>query len=248
MAVFEPDATIQMARPPGVYGWLVQEPQIISSLASQWHDQAGTGVDGRYHKASGETHGTAVLKRQDTYLDGTTNRLGFPFVAVAGTWKDDFKHPRYNTFCLGMPTGEPSAPGTPLNQNPAPVAEVVAKTATADIEHAEMWLQWGLPPVSTYTTDVAYQRVSRYTYVHLAYQSPDGQDYRIAFEYGQPIRLDVRYGANNNGTSSQSVPPPGQTPNGGEGRETTPTGSRAWPCCATWAISSGIWLPTTTRY
>ena len=186
MAEFFPDADAQIAYIGPQYGWLLQEPQVYTALAGQIHDEAGSSADGRYHKPSGETHGTAVLKRQDTFLQGTASRVGLPFVSVQGTWKDDFLHPRYNTYCLGVPDGSPSTSNASLN-------EVVARDATADIEHGEMWLQWGLPPVSTDGTDYSHARDKRYTYVQLAYKSPDNQDYRIRFEYGQPIALDVTY-------------------------------------------------------
>ena len=189
MRLFEPDNISEVAYMPAQYGWLLQEPIVLTSLASEMHDEAGTSVDGRYQKHLGETHATSVLKRQDTYLSGTAGRSGFAFMAVQGAWKDDYVHPTYHTYCLGVGDGSPST------SNSA-VYEVVSVSAPdTDMEHAEMWLEWSDPPVSTDGTDYSHDRGKRYTYVHLAYQSPDRQDYRIAFEYGQPIRLDVSYDA-----------------------------------------------------
>ena len=76
------------------------------------------------------------------------------------------------------------------------VNEVVSTSVTGYYpEHAEIWLECGEPPVSTDGTDYSHDRSKRYTYVHLAYQSTDNQDYRVRFEYGQPIALDVTYDA-----------------------------------------------------
>lgn len=222
MAIFAPDASIQIARPSVVYGWPVQEPLVISSLSSQWHDEAGTSVDGRYHKASGETHGTPIVARKNTYLTGNAllTGTGKAFAVVSGSWVDTAFHPKFHTNCLSAYDGSPSTSNG--GSATPPVAEVVASgTAPSDIEHAEIWLQWSEPPVgvSGNGSDVAHDRNTRYTYVHLAYQSPDGQDYRIAFCYGQPIRLDVRYGANATNATAFSAPLPGQpVPQGpGEG-------------------------------
>ena len=88
-----------------------------------------------------------------------------------------------------MPDGSPSTSSSVVN-------EVVSTSVTGYYpEHAEIWLQFGEPPVSTDGTDYSHDRSKRYTYVHLAYQSPDNQDYRVRFAYNQPIALDVTYDA-----------------------------------------------------
>ena len=111
---------------PAQYGWLLQEPIVLTSLASEMHDEAGTSVDGRYQKHLGETHATSVLKRQDTYLVGTAGRTGYAFTAVRGRGRMIIFIASY-TYCLGVGDGSPStstsrlrsgsvnAPGTTSN-------------------------------------------------------------------------------------------------------------------------------------
>ena len=191
MRTFIPKNISLIGYSAGQYGFPLQEALVIASLASEWHDEAGTAVDGRHLKHSGETHATSTPKRQDTYLTGTSGRTGFAFTNVSGIWRDDFFQPTYHTQCLGVPDGGPSTVSTSVNE--------VVSTSTVGyyMEHAEIWLQWGQPPVSSSGTDYSHDRANRYTYVHLAYQSPDNQDYRVAFLYGTPIRLDVTYDGGN---------------------------------------------------
>ena len=193
MRTFIPSNVSLIGYAPAQYGWLLQEPLVISSLASEWHDEAGTSVDGRHLKHTGETQATSVPKRQDTFLSGTAGTHGLcihePFQDRGATTTTS--PPITRTAWVSLMAVPPPVPLPSTKSCPPAALDTTRNTA-------EIWMEWGNPPVSTDGSDYSHDSSKRYTYLHLAYQSPDNQDYRIRFEYGQSIALDVTYNAGAN--------------------------------------------------
>lgn len=163
---------------PGAYGTLIDTPIAFPIIAEQVDDSSRASIEGRFHRKAGYATGHDTPLRQDTFLTGTGGRTGRAFTAVAGTWRDDWKSPYYDTYALLQP------------DNTAGVTfEIVSTTPTATIEAAEIIVHRGFPPVGDSTV---YNASNTFAYLHLNYQG--AIDYRISLEYGKAIRLD--YSAN----------------------------------------------------
>src|ERR1019366_6378079 len=181
-----PEAIVTIANIPAVYGYLVQPPIAWATLATQWAAESGTSIDGRFHESRGEVQRSPTIKRQDTFVHGSVNagsRTGRAFTIVSGTWTDDLYYSSYGVYGISLASG--AGTGTP--------SELVAYSTTTQIEDATIIVRRGFSLPEALGSSAYHQRGSCFTYIHLAYQSPDNIDYRIALEYDQPIRLDVTY-------------------------------------------------------
>ena len=181
-----PEALITIANIPAVYGYCVQPVIAWVSLAEQWAAESGTSIDGRYHTNKRQVQSAPSPKRQDTYITGSVNagsRTGRAFTVVSGTWVDDLYYAAYGAYGIQMGSGVGAGSAS----------EIVSSSTTTDIEDAVIILRRGFSLPEALNSQAYHQRSTTYTYIHLAYQSPDGIDYRIALEYGQPIRLDITY-------------------------------------------------------
>jgi hypothetical protein len=188
MAEYFPQAVVLIADLIATDGFLLQPPLAWTATAEQINAESGSTITGRYIESTGEAAGQPLPKRQDTFLHGTSGRTGRDFTAVTGTWQDDWVSPQYDSYGLLFPDSTPGAS-----------FEVVSYGTTPRIEAAEIILRRGLPPAGSSS---AHTPQNNYAYLHLAYQSDSGRDYRLAFEYGQPIRLDY---SEDGGTTWQPV-------------------------------------------
>lgn len=171
--------TIVTLRPiPDVCGYLAAPPVSFPMLASDWNLDPNTDIDGRYVEQSlGEAQGVMAPKLQDTFINGSSGRTGRAFTVISGTWVDDFNDPLYDVYGLLMPD---SSPGTSW--------EVRSSSITPGIEAADIVIRRGIPPAN----DSAARVQTGYTcYLELAYNATDNTGYRLAFEWGRPIRLDT---------------------------------------------------------
>src|SRR5579871_2373257 len=150
---------------PEQYGYCVSPPVAWVSLANGWSKESNTYFDGRFKQGQAALHGTGVPKIQDAYAT-SPGRSGRQFTIVSGFWKDDYYHNQFHAYGLQLAAGSPGVSG-----------EIVSSDTTVNIEHAEIILYRGNPPIVTSGQDLPHTRAGNYAYVHLAYDSPDLMDY-----------------------------------------------------------------------
>lgn len=170
MPVFSPDFITAVRNVPAVRGFLLSPPFAYPTAAYQWTQEAGTGINGHYHKGKGEVHGSAFPKPQDTYITGTAGRTGRDFTVVAGSWKDDYVNPRTHKYEL-------------LKSASTGTFDIHSTSTTTNIENAEIVLRRGMGPESVTLTSTNY-----FCYLYFAYGSQT--DYRFGWQYGKPAHLD----------------------------------------------------------
>ena len=160
-----------------VYSFLRNQSVCFPTLAAELNYDPNVSVDGRFVGAGrSELQGTPVPKIQDTFKSGTGGRTGRAFGVDSGTWFDDWKHPHYDCFGLLMPD---STPGVTWG--------VHSSSITDYVEDADILLFRGIPGPSSST---ARTRLGYSCYLELAHGASDNTNIRVAFEAGQPIRLD----------------------------------------------------------
>ncbi len=178
MARFNVQASAILRPIPETCGYLAAPPVSFPTLAPDWNLDPGTEIRGRYVEQNlGEAQGVMLPVLQDTYVAGDSGRTGRAFNVISGTWIDDFNDPLHDVYGLLMPD---SSPGV--------VWEVRSAGITPGIEAADVVIRRGIPPAN----DPAARAQSGYTcYFELAYNASDNTGCRLAFEWGQPIRMDV---------------------------------------------------------
>jgi hypothetical protein len=159
---------------PSLDGFLLSPPIAWPTVAEQMRVESGTTIDGEHVEAKGAIHGTAVPKLQDTYKSGTGGRTGKAFTVVQGTVQDDWVSKNTSKYGLFVP----ASTGT---------FEVVAASTDARILPAHVVLRRGANAVNNSPT-----KATSYTYLELCYQN--NTNYRIAMEWGKPLRLDYYTG------------------------------------------------------
>lgn len=169
------NAQVVIAPMDTTYSFLQSPPVSWPIIASDMNLDPDTNIDGRYIEANtGQIEGVYNPKMQDTYINGTGGRTGRAFTVVSGTWKDDFVDPTTNKYALLMP-----------DSTSAVTYDIRSTSITPAIENADIVINRGIPPVG------AARQQNNYTcYIELAYNSSNNTGYRIAMEWGQPIRLD----------------------------------------------------------
>jgi hypothetical protein len=145
-------------------------PIVIGDMSNE----GGASIEGRHNPKKGHAAGVPTLLRQDTYLTGTSGRTGRAFNVVSGTIYSDFRG-QYDNFGIGA-----------TDSTPGVAWEVVSATTTAQMEPCEIILRRGDLPFGSVGV---FNRTNTYTYLHFAYGNR--VDYRLAYEYGQPFRLQL---------------------------------------------------------
>lgn len=160
-----------------VYSFLAAPPVSWVILASDMNLDPDTAIQGRYVEAGdGVVQGVWMAKVQDTYIAGTAGRTGRAFLVYSGTWHDDLNERQADCYALAM-----------LDSSPGVTWEVRSQDITGQIEAADIVIKRGVPPAG----EASARTQTGYTcYLELAYGSTDNTGYRIALEWGQPIRLD----------------------------------------------------------
>ena len=178
MAHFNVQAVATLRPLPEVCGYLAAPPVSFPTLASDWNLDPDTDIDGRYIEQNlGQAQGVMLPKLQDTYISGSSGRTGRAFTVISGTWKDDLVDPVHDVYGLLMPDSTPNV-----------TWEVRSASITAGIEAADVVIRRGIPPAN----DTAARAQTGYNcYLELAYNATDSTGYRLAFEWGRPIRLDT---------------------------------------------------------
>ncbi len=178
MAHFNVQAVATLRPIPEVCGYLAAPPVSYPTLASDWNLDPYTDIDGRYIERNlGQVQGVMLPKLQDTYISGSSGRTGRAFNVISGTWKDDFVDPLHDVYGLLMPDSTPDV-----------TWEVRSAAITTGIEAADVVIRRGIPPAG----DSAARTQSGYNcYLELAFNASDNTGYRLAFEWGRPIRLDA---------------------------------------------------------
>jgi hypothetical protein len=174
MAVYFPDAIIEVAEIPLTDGLQVQPFTVIHAPAGQMNLESGTQVDGRYLNATGEITGKPTIKPADAYIDGSADRTGRAFTINAGTWGDDYVLPEINRYGLCMPDGS------------LDVVFDVQETAafsTTGLTHSLVVLRRGIKPPTADALPTA-------CYASLELCHGDVTNYRVVLKWGQPISLD----------------------------------------------------------
>ena len=171
-------AVVTLRPLPQDCGYLAAPPVSFPMLASDWNLSPDTNIDGRYIEQNlGEAQGVLLPKRQDTFINGTAGRSGRAFTVISGTWKDDLVDPLHDVYDLLMPDSMPEI-----------TWEVRSASITAGIEAADIVIRRGIPPAND---DSARSRTGYTCYLELARNATDNTGYRLAFEWGRPIRLDT---------------------------------------------------------
>jgi hypothetical protein len=143
-------------------------------IIGQLNDESGASIEGRYHHAKGHASGVPTPLRQDTYSTGVTGRTGRAFDVVSGTIYSDFRG-QYDTFGIGA-----------TDSTPGVAWEIVSNTTTTLMEPCEIILRRGDLPIGNLSV---YNATNTYTYLHFAYGNR--VDYRLAYNYSQPFRLQL---------------------------------------------------------
>ena len=136
--------------------------------------ESGASIEGRYHPKKGHASGVPTVLRQDTYVAGTASRTGRAFNVVSGTIYSDFRG-QYDTFGIGA-----------TDSTPGVAWEVVSAGTTPQMEPCEIILRRGDLPFGSVGI---YSPTTTYTYLHFAYGNR--VDYRLAYEYSKPFRLQL---------------------------------------------------------
>ena len=171
---FQPQAQVTVGGMPGLFGYRQTSPWALWTVAEKWNAESGGSQEGRYREDKRRFEAPMGRKRVDTSLASGRN-TGIIFTADAGTWRDNWKNPIYNTYGLLVAD---CAPGT-LYQ-----ATTTSNLSTA-LEAVELTLFRGNPGVSATSSD--YHKDNCYTQlvwgIGLDYQ------YRLNFLYGEPLSL-----------------------------------------------------------
>ena len=174
MAVYDPAIEVIIADMIESYQFLQEPPLCYYVPLKQINDESGSTLSGRYLKHRGVAVGTMRPKLQDTYLTGGTS-TGRAFDAIQGgaAWIANNKPTAAGKLRLLFNNG--GATAGPF--------EVVSHTTTSNIENAQIIVGRGVP-----ASGVTYSATNFNCYLHLAYKQKE--DYRIALEWGSPIRLE----------------------------------------------------------
>lgn len=177
MPTYNVQAAVTLRPLPEACGYLAAPPVSWPTLASDWNLDPDTDIDGRYIQQNvGEAQGVPSPKRQDTYISGTSGRTGRAFNVISGSWKDDLVDPQQDVYGLLMPDSSAEISW-----------EIRSAAITPQIEAADIIIRRGIPPAND---DAARARTGYTCYLELAYNASDSSGYRLAFEWGRPIRLD----------------------------------------------------------
>jgi hypothetical protein len=162
------------------YGVIVAPGFAWVTRADQVNDTDSVIEEGRFFEPLGEVWSNGNVKRQDTYLSGSAGRTGKAFTASGGgSFKDDHEEKQYNTYCILQQDG---------NATSGSEGVLTAVDTTEQIEHCEILLERGYPPI--HSSINTYTKANTYAYIELAADSPDKLNYRLAIEYGQSVALD----------------------------------------------------------
>lgn len=167
-----------------------------------------------------EGHGVPLRQDTYLSTGSSGPRTGRAFRPIAGLWRDNYASGQYSTYGLEQPTFAESPyqywDDTLGQYVTVDRWEVQSEESTDAIEACEIVLRRSFPPATATSSEgiqigsgsSAHNRQNTYTYLYFAWQGtsagetdpenvgpdpdPDTpfQDYRIALEYGQPIRLD----------------------------------------------------------
>jgi len=173
MSTLNPIIVADTADLPSAYGIQLTPLVIWHSFAGDMNAEGGTGIDnGRYNGASGEFEGLAVPTMQDTYKSGTGSRTGRAFNSISGTWIDDVVSPWSDKYYL-------------LQQDSSATYWEVTDTAATNngLQNAVINLHLGVENSGSTRTAANCYAVLELAYGYLP-------NYRLTFQWGQPIRLD----------------------------------------------------------
>jgi hypothetical protein len=179
MSSYNPWITAAIAAIPFEYSYLVDPPIAFPAIAEDVNEQDDGYIDtGDYKDHIGEVWGES-----SPYLDPngcslvTGRNVGITFDAI-GTFlvQDDWIDPLYSTYGILLPNQGAGATPTELRQH----------TADTNIRYIKFVLRRGVPPLGSTPTPS-----NCYVYVQFLYGSM--LDYRMAFEYSRPVRLQVSY-------------------------------------------------------
>lgn len=159
---------------PLAYGAVIAPPVWWWSVAADWNAESGSSIEGgRFSKGKSEVISVPKPYFQDTYLFGTGSRTGRAFDLTTGICKDDWVAPWSSKYGLLFP--DSSAAAT--------FDVVMHDTFDTGLHHELVIVRRGIPPIESAPT-----AANCYAYLELAHGN--AQNYRVAMEYGQPIRLD----------------------------------------------------------
>lgn len=179
MTYYKPFVTAAISAQPLQYSYLVDPPLMYPAIAEDI-DQQGDSyiVDGDYMDHIGEVWGESAPYLEPNGCSLTTGRNAGITFDMVGTFtaQDDWIDPLYSNFGILLPNQ--TAGATP--------PELVQHTTDTDMRHVRIVLRRGDPPVGSSPSDT-----NCYLYVQFLYGS--ATDYRLAFEYSRPVRLQVSY-------------------------------------------------------
>lgn len=162
---------------PLAYGAVIAPPVWWWSVAADWNAESGSSIEGgRFSKGKSEVISVPKPYFQDTYLFGTGSRTGRAFDLTTGICKDDWVAPWSNKYGLLFP--DSSAAAT--------FDVAMHDTFDTGLHHELVIVRRGIPPIESAPT-----AANCYAYLELAHGNK--QNYRVAMEYGQPIRLDYSH-------------------------------------------------------
>ena len=175
----DPIALLEVSYAPVTDDLQVSQPVCWHTFASQVNLESGSSVEGRYVEASGEIMGSLNYVIQDTYISGSghiaLSQSGRTFSALSGGWRDDWLATWSGKYGCEMPDGTNGVS-----------FELVDTDTSEAMQSALIVIQRGLAPVAG-----THRSTAIYAYLELNYGSTTGA-YRIALEWGRPIRLDYQ--------------------------------------------------------
>lgn len=150
---------------------------ILHAPGKEFHDDSGSWIDGgRLTDGSQDIESTLTPKLTDTYIVGTPSRTGRAFSSIAGTWDSNWLSPWSNKYGILMNDGRDGQ-----------TFEIRDNATTSNgIQHALARIRRGVAP-----TGSPHTKADNYAYLELNYADA-GSGYRLALEWGQPIRLEYR--------------------------------------------------------
>lgn len=176
MASFTPLINATAGYIPQIDGLQETSPIWYHGWASTFNAGPDALTNTRYIEPIGEVWGAATPALQDTYLTGTGSRTGTAFTATTGTFKDDYRAPWSDRYGIQQPDGTLAA-------------WALTETTPGDaLSHRLVIIEMGLAPASN---AAAHDPAETYAYLELAHGALS--NYRLVFEWSQPIRLEFTF-------------------------------------------------------
>jgi len=169
-----------------IYGVMINEPMVFTVPAIQMAADKGISISsGQLMKSHEIMRGTLTPLLGDTFITGSAGKSGTAFTIGAGSgWTDNSRSTRYDQYRLMQSDGSIRSSGS------GPDSCKQTTPDTNGITTQRIIITRSFVGGTNGGGGSIYSPLQTYTWIYLAWESPDDLDYRIALEYGNVISID----------------------------------------------------------